>query len=239
MVLSFESEAHQEQALLSSTDGFSLVPLDATPHRRLQNKKTGNGNKRECQCGDYVGGGCTLTSLDVAVIQAFIVDKIETWDTDGEDSIDVVGALLRLAFHDRASFSKNTKNTLNGMNGCLDLSDPGNTGLESVVSFVLEIQHWVSTAGDSSIGKYVSKADITALAGLTAVCILFSGYIFCIHIYLMIPLCLLFFCFYYVLVGVPLRPACCLGPQQSTPSSSLVRLSVRSWRYSGRNVRLL
>ena len=238
LVLSFENEPSKGQELLSATEGFSLVPLEAAPHRGrfLENSK-------ECQCGDYTGGGCTLTRLDIALIQEYIVDTIETWDTDGEDSVDVVGALLRLAFHDRASFSKNTKNTLNGMNGCLDLSDPGNAGLESVVNLIFDFQQWVSTAGDSSIGKYVSKADMTALAGLTAVSMLledmpdvevltYFNSILITHSYFL-------WMFLYPSVGIPLQPARRFGPRQPTTPSSVVRIPVWSRRYFGRDVRCL
>jgi hypothetical protein len=107
---------------LASEEGFSLSPLKET-HAEMENGRDlqQNGKKGECQCKGYgtPSGSCELTAEDVLKIKEEFKTRIDAWgDTTGgiEDQVDVVGALIRLAFHDRAAFSKTQKNKgLNGM----------------------------------------------------------------------------------------------------------------------------
>lgn len=179
-----EEQVNDER--LSKSNGYKLTIYDKIPHEQQQQQQrllqgisnniaigvANENGQKTCQCGEYIGGGCTLTASDVDEMKAHIIETIVNWPTitfGAEDAVDAVGQLLRLAFHDRASFSRDSRNTLNGLNGCLDLTDPRNSGLEGVIEHViLETQTWVGPTGASGINKYVSKADITALAGLAA-----------------------------------------------------------------------
>jgi len=73
----------------------------------------------------------------------------------------VLGALVRLGFHDAAPFD--VKTNTGRPNGCIDFNDPDNAGLQTVVGQIATIQTNLKNAGIK-----VSLADLYQYGGLVA-----------------------------------------------------------------------
>ena len=75
---------------------------------------------------------------------------------------DLVGGIVRLAFHDAAAFDRNLKDDTLGVDGCFDASNPDNAGLEELVQTHLD-PLW------QPFCSKISKADFWVLAAKVAV----------------------------------------------------------------------
>ena len=76
------------------------------------------------------------------------------------DAGNFVGGLVRLAFHDAAEFDPRSADSLRA-DGCVDLSQPGNAGLQAVIEQMDEL--WMPFCGK------MSRADFWVLAAKTAI----------------------------------------------------------------------
>ena len=77
-----------------------------------------------------------------------------TWGTRG----DLMGLLVRLAFHDGATFDpgNSTAKTTGGSDGCVDLKSPENKGLQEAIDLLEPIHE--------SVSDELSRGDVWALA---------------------------------------------------------------------------
>jgi hypothetical protein len=133
-------------------------------HRMLEpqqgvNDLEGEGNcdyKQVCMSILDAGPPPVLTSVDVDWIKSEIRNDITTDSGSNFDGslADNAGALLRLVFHDAASFDKNDASSLSGLNGCVNKNNAGNGGLEVAQAYLASLK-------DSLAGRSI---DIVSLA---------------------------------------------------------------------------
>lgn len=127
--------------LLEATEGFTVVamPSDAAYHpvRALAGKKKGSGTCLYNDVCPVADPPALLTEANVdrikSLIRADLVNDETSFDSSKADSM---GALLRMVFHDAASFDKNDNGNLSGLNGCVNKDNTGNKGLEGVRAFL-------------------------------------------------------------------------------------------------------
>jgi hypothetical protein len=101
-----------------------------------------------------------LTIKHVEKISAMLLEQIELPYEGADDSSDAMGAIIRCVFHDAAPFVKYS-DSLSGFNGCVDLTNPNNNGLQSVLAMLEKIkrQVWLKHR------RKISMADLLSLAG--------------------------------------------------------------------------
>ena len=73
------------------------------------------------------------------------------------DRADLMGLLVRLAFHDGASFDGHNQTSAGGSDGCVDLESIENRGLEMAVSLLAPVV--------AHVDGFLSRGDVWALAG--------------------------------------------------------------------------
>ena len=114
-----------------------------------------------CQCpeinDDYIVTEGMVQSLKDAIKDNIALDGASF---AGSRS-DSMGELLRLVFHDVAQFQMNGSTDLSGLNGCVDLSFPGNAGLQNAVSFLEQLR--------DDLEIVITMADLFVLAAQAAI----------------------------------------------------------------------
>ena len=125
---------------------MSVVPED-TAHpigRQLTpsgvNAPQGDGNCIHSDICSNLKEVPVLTTADVELIKSEV-----RFELTGEQPFDgtlgdSAGALLRIIFHDSASYDKNNAASLSGLNGCVNQFNSGNFGLENVQRYLSELQ---------------------------------------------------------------------------------------------------
>jgi len=95
---------------------------------------------------------------------------IGSWGTRG----DLMGLLVRLPFHDAATFNPNLLNIsgnmdIGGSDGCVDLTSSENNGLEEAINLLepIRLNHSFEYEGEGNFTttEYLSRADFWVLAG--------------------------------------------------------------------------
>eukprot|EP00039_Didymoeca_costata_P015855 m.274950 g.274950 ORF g.274950 m.274950 type:complete len:445 (+) comp16291_c0_seq4:191-1525(+) len=116
---------------------------------------------------DSVTSQC-VTTTPLPVDPTVHTNLVAALDTRLTDSIvggigrgDLIGGVVRLAFHDASGFNRNDASNPGGPDGCFDTNNPDNNGLDGIAGRIEDIY----TAFCSS----VSKADFWALAAKVSV----------------------------------------------------------------------
>ena len=159
------------QQFLERQDGMSVVPKDeahaVNQHRQLNGVYTPQGDAG-CDYQDTCNNlnpVHPLTEQQVQIIKDEIVAELNRGESSFDGSLaDNAGAIVRLVFHDAASFDRNDAANLSGLNGCVNKNNDGNAGLHNVQDWLMQLQDLVYSEHDIQI----TISDLTVLAAITA-----------------------------------------------------------------------
>ena len=161
----------QGRQALDEVDGMVTVPIDEAhrvrSRRRLNgiNTPQGNGNCDHKETCENLLPSSVLTQNDVDLIKTEIRQELLKGAGSFDGSLgDNAGAIMRLVFHDAASFVKNDAASLSGLNGCVNKDNTGNAGLHNVQAWLENLQEFLFDSHTIDI----SIADLSVLAAITA-----------------------------------------------------------------------
>ncbi|CAB9520271.1 expressed unknown protein [Seminavis robusta] len=161
-----------EQGLEALQDfgGITVVPEDDSHPvvRRLQGVNTPQGNG-ECDYAQTCANLRTVAELtvdNVNDIKNEIRSELENGDLSFDGSLgDNAGAVMRLLFHDAASFDKNDAANLSGLNGCVNRGNSGNAGLGNVQAWLVGLQEFLLSDYTINIVSNVDDTRVCVNAG--------------------------------------------------------------------------